>query len=152
MLTYKQTDKMIQSQNLYTFSLVVKHFCTKFESCTIKTIWVIVSQWKCLSTSMDYNFMWGPNKDTQALSVTWVSETIHWLLVRRAHICIHLLFHVSLPYRCYIPNLVKIDQVVLEKMLMHDSSICWCMTMYNNRCQPIANKNTKKLRHRIIIS
>ena len=24
----------------------------------------------------------------QALTVTWVSETLHWLLVKRAHICI----------------------------------------------------------------
>ena len=29
-------------------------------------------------------------------------------------------FLVSLAYRCYIPNLVKIGSAVLEKMLTHD--------------------------------
>ena len=33
----------------------------------------------------------------------------------------NLQFLVSLPYKCYIPNLVKIGPVVLEKMLIHDS-------------------------------
>ena len=32
-----------------------------------------------------------------------------------------LQFLVSLPYKCNIPNLVKIGPVVLEKMLIHDS-------------------------------
>ena len=42
---------------------------------------------------------------------------------------------VSLPYRCYIPNLVKIDPVVLEKkMLTHDSR--WT-TDHDGR-QPVA--------------
>ena len=73
------------------------------------------------------------------LSVTWVPE----ILVRRAHICIILLVHVSLPYRCYIPNLVKIDPEVLEKMLMHTAQDvdAW-KTAYNNRRQPIAKKKT----------
>ena len=33
---------------------------------------------------MHYFFNRGP----QALTVTWVSETLHWFLVKRAHICI----------------------------------------------------------------
>ena len=33
----------------------------------------------------------------------------------------NLQFLVSLPYRCYIPNLVKIDTVVLRKMLTLDT-------------------------------
>ena len=109
--------------------LAVKEFCTKFESCTIKTIWVIVSQWKCLRTNLEVpvqsncEFMWGPKKDIQALSVTWVSVTLHWFLVRRGHtMYMHIRFCVSLPYRCYIPNLVKIDPIVFENLR------CWCMS------------------------
>ena len=34
---------------------------------------------------------------------------------------LELTIFVSLHYRCYIPNLVEIGQVVLEKMLTHDN-------------------------------
>ena len=50
----------------------------------------------------------------------------------------NLQFLVSLPYRCYIQNLVKIGPVVLEKkMLTHNER--WT-THYDGR-QPIAIKN-----------
>ena len=43
---------------------------------------------KSISIS-DISLMMNPyNKRPEALTVTWVSETLHWLLVKRAHICI----------------------------------------------------------------
>ena len=38
--------------------LVMKYYCTKFKSCTIKSIWVIVSQWKCLQTNLEGLTVW----------------------------------------------------------------------------------------------
>ena len=32
--------------------------------------------------------LFNPTRGPQALTVTWVSETLHWILVRRVHICI----------------------------------------------------------------
>ena len=47
----------------------------------------------------------------------------------------NLQFLVSLPYRCYIPNLVKFGPVVSEEeMLMHDAR----RTTHHDGCQPIA--------------
>ena len=47
----------------------------------------------------------------------------------------NLQFLVSLPYRCYIPNLVKIGSVVLQKKMLMDDG--W-LTMDNHGRQPIA--------------
>ena len=44
------------------------------------------------------------------------------------------LFLFSLPYGCYIPNLIKIGPVVFEKMLTHDA----LRTIDDDGRQPIA--------------
>ena len=56
----------------------------------------------CLSGEEDqfYSF-------TQKLSPLWIGG--HGITI-----------HVSLPYKCYIPNLVKIGPVVLEKKMLTD--------------------------------
>lgn len=51
LLKFKKTDNIIWSQNLLP-PLVVKYFCTKSESCTIKNVSVSVSQRKCLRTNL----------------------------------------------------------------------------------------------------
>ena len=69
---------MIHSQISRLLFLVVKHLCTKFESCTIKislsycvTLKVFKDKFasKITDEQFDYNFMRDPNKDTMALSV-----------------------------------------------------------------------------------
>ena len=45
----------------------------------------------------------------------------------------YLQFSVSLPYRCFLQNLIKIGPVVLEKILTHDRR----RTQHDNGRQPI---------------
>ena len=44
----------------------------------------------------------------------------------------NLQFPVSFPYRCYIPNVVKISLVVLEKKMLTDNARRWMPTNSNS--------------------
>ena len=82
---------MIFSKFLLILSVIYNH---SFHPWSNNMQW-IHSKWSIsysiytyASTLLHEKILQYKTRGPQALTVTWVSETLHWLLVKRAHICI----------------------------------------------------------------